>query len=153
MSDLTIVIELPSEAQRLLAENRVDLVSALREQNLDVRRAANPTAVPTSMGGKEAMLTILAIGVTTTLIATAVSKILDALGRNKKVLVKEYELRSAVDDSGAPLRDASSGQPVLYWSEKNRLVEATQITQDKSTTSFEAGAGPLLLKFMHDSNK
>ncbi len=75
---------------------------------------------------------------------------LDALGRNKKFLVTEHELVPVLDGKGKPVNGAA-GKPVMYWSEKNRLIEAQQTTQDRSTVSGEVR--PTLLKFSLSSGK
>jgi hypothetical protein len=139
-----LMIELPEEARELLADNGIDLITALRESGLAVRRSSEAPPVPVAEGGKEVALTIVAIGVASTLVATGIAKILDALGRNKKFVATEHVLAPVVDGDGKPLHDAS-GQPLLYWAERQRLVEAQQTTQDGSNISLEAGPG--LLKF------
>ncbi len=139
-----LVIELPDEAKQLLAESEVDLIAALRESGVDVTRSPSAPPVPATPGGKEVTLTILAVGVGATLVATGIAKILDALGRNKKFIATEHVLAPVVDGSGRPMHDAA-GQPILYWTEKKQLIEAKQTAQDKSNLALEAG--PKLLKF------
>jgi hypothetical protein len=141
----TYIISLPPEAQELLVDNGVDLVRALQNEGLGVTRGALPTtAAPVGEGGKEVVLTLLAVGLTASLVAAGVAKVLDALGRNRKFLVAEHQLVPVLDGKGQPVKDAA-GQPVLYWSEQNRLVEAAQTAQDKS--KFTVEARPTLLKF------
>ena len=96
------------------------------------------------------MLAILAIGVTVSLVAAGVAKILDALGRNTKFLVTEYELVPVAGRDGQTVCDASN-KPVLYWSEKKGLLEATRTVQDRSTSSLDFHGGPTLLKFTTQS--
>jgi hypothetical protein len=127
-----------------LFDNGVDLVRALQNDGLGVTRGALPTtAAPVGEGGKEVVLTLLAVGLTASLVAAGVAKVLDALGRNRKFLVAEHQL-PVLDCKGQPVKDAA-GQPVLYWTEQNRLVEAAQTAQDKS--KFTVEARPTLLKF------
>jgi hypothetical protein len=152
MSQETIIIELSLEDQRLLVENSVDIVSALRKVGLNVVRAPQPPGMPFSDGGKEPVLTILAIGVTVSLVASGIVKILDALGRNKKTIVTEHELVPVADRLGKPIKD-EAGKPVLYWSEKKRLIEAKETTQDKSNSVLAAHAGPIFLKFSTKSGQ
>jgi hypothetical protein len=146
MTQQEIILDLPMDAQRLLADNGIDLIRALRDSGLEIKRSTPSAAVPHAEGGKEPVLAILAVGVTASLIAAGVAKILDALGRNKKFLVTEYELLPVAGRDGKTVRDASNN-PVLYWSEKKRLLEATQIAQDRSTSSLDVHVGPTLLKF------
>jgi hypothetical protein len=140
----TYVISLPQEAQGLLAENRMDLVDTLRTDGLDVKRGSLPAGAPAPEGGKEVIITLVAIGLTASI------KILDALGRNQKFLVTEHELAPVLDRTGKPVKNAA-GEPVMYWLEKKRLVEATQVTQDKSTVSGEIS--PTMVKFSVSSGK
>jgi hypothetical protein len=144
------VISLPQEAQELLVDNGVDLVAALRSDGLNVNRGPVPTGVSAFEGGKEVVLTLLAVGLTAPIVASAVAKILDALGRNKKFLVTEHELAPVLDTAGKPINDAA-GDPVMYWSEKKRLVEASQVTQDKGAISAEVR--PTMLKFSVSGGK
>lgn len=145
MSDQqTLVIELPDEANQLLAENGVDLIAALCESGINVTRSPSTPPFPAKTGGKEVALTIVAVGVAATLVAAGIAKILDALGRNRKVVVTELVLVPVVDGSGKPVHDAA-GQPVMFWAEKTRLIDAKQTTQDKGILALEAG--PKLLKF------
>jgi hypothetical protein len=147
-----IILDLPAEAQGLLADNGVELISALRDAGLNVKRGSFPTGVPFPEGGKEPVLTILAIGVTVPLVAAGIAKILDALGRNRKFLVTERRLTPVETSDGRPLRDAN-GDPVLFWSERTQLLEATQTAQDRSSTDFSYRMGPILLKFSASSGK
>lgn len=145
-----LVIELPEEAKQLLVENGVDLIAALRESGFNVMRSPSAPPVPATTGGKEVVLTIVAVGIAATLVSTGIAKILDALGRNKKFIATEYLLAPVVDASGRSVYDAA-GQPVLYWTEKKQLIEAQQTVQDKS--AIELDAEPKLLKFSMKSGK
>jgi hypothetical protein len=152
MAEQAFVLELPLEAQRLLADNSIDLIKQLRADHLSVRQGGLPPGVPPAEGAKEVVLTILAVGITGSLLAGAVAKILDALGRNKKFVATEHELVPVMDRSGEPVLNAN-GEPVLYWSEKARMVESARTSQSGSTSSIEAKAGPLLIKFSTTDGK
>jgi hypothetical protein len=152
MGQQEIILDLPAEAQGLLADNGVELISALRKAGLNVQRGSFPTGVPLPEGGKEPVLTILAIGVTVQLVAAGIAKILDALGRNRKFLVTERRLAPVEASDGRPVRDAN-GDPVLFWSERAQLLEAMQTAQDRSSTGFTFRTGPVLLKFSASSGK
>jgi hypothetical protein len=146
----TYVISLPQEAQGLLAENGIDLIAALRTDGLEVNRGSLPAGTLPEEGGKEIILALVAVGLTATMVASGITKILDALGRNKKFLVTEHELTPVLDGEGKPIKNAT-GQPVMFWAEKKRLVEATQVTQGKSAISAEVH--PTMLKFTASSGK
>ncbi len=152
MAEQAFVIELPLEAQRLLADNDIDLIRRLRADHFPIRQGGLPPGVPPTEGSKEVILTILAVGITASLLAGAVAKILDALGRNKKFFATEHELVPAMDRSGTPVLTAN-GEPVLYWSEKARMIESERTSQSVSTSSLEAKAGPVLIKFSASDGK
>jgi hypothetical protein len=143
MSEHTYFLELPTELKAMLADNEVDLVAELRKGGLDVQRSLKPS--PVSDGGKEVVLAITAIGLTAVAVASGIAKVIDALGRNKKMKATERKLEPALDASGRPIRDAK-GNPVMKWSETERMVEATQTTQDKTAIDANVG-GESLLRF------
>jgi hypothetical protein len=136
-------VTLPSAVQALLAENGVDLAAALRADGLDVKRAALPAGAP-APEGKEVMLVLAAAGLGAALLSTGIVKIIDALGRNKKVLVTEHELVPVLDNKGNPVKH-KGGEPVMYWKATKRLIEAKQTAQGKG--AIEAEVGPTMLKF------
>jgi hypothetical protein len=146
----TVVISLPQEAQGLLAENSIDLIAQLRKDGLNISREPLPAGIPAPETGKEVLLTLVAIGITFPMIASGIARILDALGRNRKFLVTECELMPVLDGAGKPLKHAG-GEPVMYWAEKQRLVEAVQVSEGKSTLSGEVR--PTMLKFSVTSGK
>lgn len=139
----TYVVTLPSAVQALLAENDVDLATALRADGLEVERAALPTGAP-APEGKEVVLVLAAAGLGAALLSNGIVKILDAIGRNKKFLVTEHELVPALDKKGKPVKD-KSGEPVMYWKAKKRLIEARQTAQGKDAIAAEVR--PTMLKF------
>ena len=114
---------------------------------LDVRRDTTPDPTRPADGRKSAELAVLAVGVATPLIATAVAKVLDALGRNRKYLVTERKLVPAVDTTGTPVVD-SAGRPILYWAEHARLIEAGAAGTEQTKASLKV---PALLDFQFES--
>ena len=100
--------------------------------------------MPPSEGGKEILLTLVAVGLTAPLVASAIVKVLDSLSRNKKYLVSEHVLEPVLDGKGKPVT-GSDGRPITYWAEKTRLLEPAQVAQDKSKITAEVR--PTMLKF------
>ncbi len=127
-ASLTYVIDLPQEIQDSLNENGIDLIAALRSDGLDVSRGPIPEGAPVQKGDKEILLTLLAIGVTASTVASAIAKVIDSLSRNKKYMVTEQVLQPVLDGSGNPVR-GTNGQVTMYWTKKSKLIEPTQVTQ------------------------
>jgi hypothetical protein len=144
------VIDLPQELEDSLKENGVDLVAALRDEGLDVRRGPVPEGAPIEKGGKAVLLTLLVAGVTASMLASAIAKVLDSISRNKKYLVTEDVLLPVVDGSGKPVKDAD-GQATMYWAERSKLIESTQVTQDKSNLMAEVRPTRLTFKLKSGS--
>src|SRR6267154_591915 len=120
MEQEPIFVSLSSDVQELLADNRIDLVDELR--NLGVEVAKGDVAAPhTDEGGsaKEVTLVILASAAAFSAVCIGVARIIDALGRNKKVIVTEQECVPMRDESGAILRD-KNGLPRMSWVKKSR---------------------------------
>lgn len=140
---LPIYLRLPTEAQKLLADSDIDLVATLREEGFDVCRSAAPDPTREPSGEKDAAQVILAFGTAAPLIAIAIAKVLDSLGRNQKYVASRRVLKPAVDKDGEQVRNAS-GKPIMYWSDEKYLVEAIQTVQDKTSASLKV---PQLLEF------
>ena len=107
LSSGTYLVELSSDAQAVLADNAIDIIRELQREGIDVRRGALPEKVPSEEGGKEILLVLLAGSVSAYVIASAVTKILDSLGRNKKYLATRQILSSVLDEAGNPVKDFS----------------------------------------------
>lgn len=146
----TFVVALPPDADRLLADNGVDLVAALREMGVPVRRTPIPKGVPPAEGTKEVLLAIVGVGITVSLIASGITKILDALGRNKKYLVSQRKLVPVLDREGKLVKGAK-GKPVMYWTKETQLLEAKQTGQALGKTDIEVR--PTMIKFSSTSGK
>jgi hypothetical protein len=144
----TYVVSLPGEAQELLAENGMDLVSVLHEQGLIVQATSLPEDLPNRTGEKEILLMLIGVALTAQALAAAISKVLDALARNKKFLVTESDLLPVLNDSGEPVKN-TAGEPITYWSERKRILEPSRSDQDKTKTELELK--PTLLKFSIES--
>jgi hypothetical protein len=143
------IVNLPPEARELLADNGIDLVTTLREEGLEVSRGPRPEDVPLPEGRKDVVLVLMATGLTASMIATGIAKVLDAIGRNRKFLVSEKKRVPVLDGTGKVVTDAA-GAPLLYWTEVPRVIESTQTVQDKSTISAKV---PTLLEFTVKSGR
>jgi hypothetical protein len=134
-----IAILFSNEVQELVAENSVDLEQELRQVGLDVSQGfvANPESQPEG-SERDVILVLLAAGVTTLLLASSIAKVIDAIGRNRKLIVEEVTLAPATNDKGDVLHD-SNGSPLRCWKKIERIVESSQTTQDATKLTVEAG--------------
>jgi hypothetical protein len=98
VNEQTIIVRLTPDVLALLHDNGLDLLSELRKQGLAVKRSTRPEALelPES-GAKSVELIILASAAAAPLVASAITRIIDAIGRNKRATVTQV----AVDTSGA----------------------------------------------------
>src|SRR6266478_6663772 len=121
-----LFLELTPEIRELLEDNKIDLEQEIRRGGLDVRRASASNPSPEARTAKDIFLalTIVSAGATASLVGIAVAKILDAVGRNRKVFVTESELRPVVDRHGHAMFEAN-GKPLVFWAETHRLIEAS----------------------------
>jgi hypothetical protein len=143
---------LAPEVQRLLAENEVDLIASLRKQGLDAERKYSTD--PAAFGREQTRdihLVILASGASFYAISMGIAHILDALGRNRKVVVKGQKCIPVVSPEGEIVRDPH-GKPILQWVEDSHLLEARQTGQDQSSLKVSIG-GEVGLKIELTSGK
>lgn len=132
MEQERIFISMSPEVQELLADNGIDLVTELRREIPEVRKDYAPD--PASAGEsrtKDPVLIILASAAAFAAVSMGITKIVDALARNKKVVVTARKLVPIPGPSGEVVRD-KDGQPILQWVEETRIVEAQRKVQDKS---------------------
>jgi hypothetical protein len=83
-------LELSDEAAACLADNQIDLYAELRREfNRDgatIERGTWPVQITQHDREKSTELVLLLSGVTTVMVATAISRIIDAISRYKAVL-------------------------------------------------------------------
>jgi pyruvate/2-oxoglutarate dehydrogenase complex dihydrolipoamide acyltransferase (E2) component len=132
-------IFLSPEVKKILDENGIDLVEELNRSGHDVKRtfAPDPAAADRDRS-KAAELVILTSAMAFGAVTFGITKIIDALGRNKKILVKEHRCVPVVDNSGAPVL-TKEGQPILHWVEVARLVETANAMQPAESMKIKAG--------------
>lgn len=117
MDTQQILVYAAPEARELLIDNECDVIATLKSSGLDVERGTWPAdGPPMPQGAKGAELVILASAISAPLVAAAIARILDAIGRNKGLIVTEKVWAPAHDDSGKPLLDGL-GQPLMQWRE------------------------------------
>lgn len=143
MADCAIHVLLAPEIEAIVADNGIDLVKELRKQGLEVEKSfsVDPSARDRDRS-KDVVLTILASSTAALALSAGISKIFDALGRNKKVIAKEMVCEPIVGEDGKAMK-FPDGSPMLQWIERTRMIEAQQTTQDatKLSTSFSLKRG------------
>jgi hypothetical protein len=132
MEPQRVVLLLPPEAQALLDDNGIDLVEQLNRRGLQVERGHGHDPVTEGEGqSRDVVTVILASAGLVTAIGAAVCMVLEALGRNKSFIADEVELTPVVDSAGAPVV-GKDGEPVLYWKNTKKLIEARGRDSDSS---------------------
>jgi hypothetical protein len=135
MTQTSVHVFLTPEIGTLLADNGIDLVRELRKQGLQVEKSfgADPTAAGEDRG-KDVSLIILASSTAVVALSAGISKIIDALGRNRKVVAKDIVCEPILGGDGQPLKHLD-GSPMLQWVEHTKILEAQQTTQDATKLS------------------
>ncbi len=139
MDPQPIYVALSPEVLELLNDNQVDLVEELNRQGLQVRRDYRPDpATKTDGQEREIVLIILASAAAFGAVSMGIAKIIDALGRNKRVVVTERQLTPLLDGAGKVIRDPA-GQPILYWRDGKRMIEPANVQEETSKVDASAG--------------
>ena len=144
-----LFISLSPAVTEVLADEQLDLVHEIRDRlrpfGIQVRRDGSHVELESKGSREKEPATILvAAGLTAAAVGWAVSQVLDAIGRNKKVVVTERRIQPVIDAAGNAVR-SKDGAPVLYVSEEARLIETVH-APNTSEVRAELG-GDRLLKF------
>jgi hypothetical protein len=126
-------IMLSADVQRLLSENNVGLSDILAQAALgpnEVREVSNPATPET--GAKEAVTLILASAAAVAVLTPLLTKLV-RLYTHRPIVVEDTELVPTYDKQGKPLI-GPSGDPVLHWQRKKRLLEPQQNNQQSKAT-------------------
>jgi hypothetical protein len=126
-------IILSADVQRLLSENNVGLNDILAQAALgpnEVREVFDP-ATP-ELGAKEVVTIILASAAAVAVLTPLLTKVV-RLYTHRPIVVEDTELVPTYDKQGKPLIHPS-GDPVLHWQRKKRLLEPQQNNQQSKAT-------------------
>lgn len=143
MAQEPVYVTYSEELRSVLAKADIDLAARTQEELTKqgiqgkVQLAPDPTS-PTSED-REVFLLILAVGVTASLVGSAIARVIDAVTQSRRTEMQEQDLQVVLDGKGKPVRDRS-GNPVYNISSKPAPAPAA----GKEQTSFSAGK---LLKF------
>ena len=127
----TFLVELSRDVRELVDTSRTDLVEELRSIGLDVTYGSghDPTL---PRGSKEIALVIIAVATAAPMVATAIARVVDALGRNKSDVKTKRLVRST----------AADGSVVETWDEH----QSTKPRATKASESTKVSASPWKLE-------
>lgn len=125
-----VLINLSPQVRKLLDDNEIHLVRALDGLGVKTTRSDLPKSRPfPEVGLKSAELVILVSAVSVPLVASGIARIIDALGRNRRVVAIATEWKPALGEDGKPIID-SAGRAAMEWRETPALLEPTQTRQE-----------------------
>lgn len=135
-----VFVFISPEVQETLADNAVDLIDLINQEGVQVKRgfAQNPSKDRDS-AYKEPTSVILASAALVLALAPIIKKVISALS-HKEVLVNEMVLVPVEDSSGNVVRD-NSGNPILHWIRKTKIIESSKEPQDISDISVKGPFG------------
>jgi hypothetical protein len=136
-SQSILVVTLSPTVMKLLSENDLDLLTELQRQRLDVKRVSRPEGLVSvsSDRKKSTELIILASAVAAPIVATAIVRIIDAIGRNMRAVVTPCDLgqtsATAEHLETRPLSQDSKSSHSIRFSILGLNVELTDKFENK----------------------
>lgn len=139
-NQVELFIFISPEVQELLVDNQIDLVELLKQEGLEVAKgfSKDPTASADSTQ-KDPTGIILATSALVLAITPLISKILTALSR-RSIVTRELVCIPVEDSRGNIVRD-SSGEPLLQWVERSRILDQSEQLQSASSILLKGPAG------------
>jgi hypothetical protein len=128
-------IHVDEEVQRVLHENRVDVLEHLHSGGLDVQPAPSAYPEESPSGAKGAAMILLASAAAAPLVAEAIVRLVRGLTSARPLIVQEQTLIPTSDPDGRIVTD-SHGEPILYWAQRHRVLEAPSASQATDTTQL-----------------
>lgn len=141
MEDQTqIFFFLSPDIEELLVDNEIDLIELLQQEGIEVNQdfVKDPTTDAKS-GHKDVTTVILASAALVLAITPIISKVIAALS-HKKVVIKELVCVPVEDSGGNVVRD-SSGEPILQWVERARILESSKEMRSDTQISLKGPVG------------
>jgi hypothetical protein len=125
-----VLISLSPEIQKLLADNEVQLIRMLNQEGVKAKQSEYPQSGPARQSGlKSPELIILVSAISIPLVASAIARIIDAIGRNRRAVVVARAWKPVLGQDGKPLTD-SGGKTLMAWEETPTLLEPAQVKQE-----------------------
>jgi hypothetical protein len=135
-----LVVYASPEVEELLADNEIDLVELLRSEGLEVSRGSVTEGIPVAEAGlKEPVTILLASAAVIASLTPIISRVISALS-HKRVVTKERQLVPVEDSKGNVVRD-SSGNPLLHWVDRTRLLESAAKPRDHTSLKVDSPIG------------
>jgi hypothetical protein len=144
MDDKDLYILLSPTVVGVLAENDVNLCDVLTSAGYDAHRSYGESWNPAPVGAKDITSVIVASGAVIASLTPLLIATVSSLTR-RPVTVKEWVAVPAESSSGQLVKD-ESGTPILYWTERYRLLEPGPSRVSKARIT-----GPLGLSVEIDS--
>ncbi|NEP49827.1 MAG: hypothetical protein F6K65_13845 [Moorea sp. SIO3C2] len=137
---IQIFLFISPDIKEILIDNETDLVELLQQEGIEVNQviAKDPTTDAKS-GHRDVTAVILASAALALAITPIISKLIAALS-HKKVVVKELVCVPVEDSLGNVVRD-SSGEPILQWVERTRLLESSEEMGSDTQISLKGPVG------------
>lgn len=130
MPEERFYLKFSPEMNKLIRKDKVGIEARLRDELKKSGHDASFTYAPvpgSKSEDRDLVLLLLAAGLTTTLISTAVSRVITAIAGAKQAQMKETYVRPALDGKGRAIVD-KDGQPVFEKTEKPGLQGLNQPT-------------------------
>ncbi len=146
--EVKIFVFVSAEIQELLADNQTDLVELLNREGIEVKWgfALDPTVSPDS-AYKEPVSIIFASAALILALTPTISKVIAAIS-HKTVQVDEMVLIPVEDSQGNVVRDAS-GNPILHWVKRRKIMESSKDIPEESSMSLK---GPMGLELTYSAS-
>lgn len=118
-----------TEIETILAENQTSLADLLKREGYDVEKAVreDPASIDSEDKTREITTVLLASAAVIAALTPIVIQVIKSLTYNKDVVVHEKVLVPIEDSAGNVVRDAS-GEPLLKWEERSKILESTSGT-------------------------
>lgn len=128
------------EIEELLADNQIDLVELLKQEGIHVDKgfAKDPT-ITAKAGQKDPTGILLGTAAIILALTPILSKTITAISR-KNVVVHELVCIPVEDSNGNVVSD-SSGEPVLQWVTRARLLESSNSTDSNTQILLKGPVG------------
>jgi len=134
------------EVKTYLADNNIQLNELLRKAGQNEISVVSDPAAPE--GTREPVTILLGAAAVVAASTPILARLIESI-TNRPVIVKDYDLVPAADQKGHVLL-RQSGDPILYWRERTRLIESKSRTTTEQKITAKA-IGGIEIGFQHKS--
>jgi hypothetical protein len=134
LQEAYICLSMPTPMRRVLEENKIDLIDALRRKGVEATRISRPEKGPPAPSGlKSPEMWLLASAASVPIVASGVATIISALA-NRGVILTEKTWKPILDKDNNPM--LKDGKPLMAWTKKEKLVEPKRIRDESTVMKF-----------------